>query len=183
MAMDTAAANSTADLDFQLVCTLREIDPHNYSYLFQLCKNCNVNARQLRFLKKDHILELIPKNELGILAEFEYLLNQWQISKGFASFDTKIQLNRANESKNLINGPGKSQILSNNQTTKPEDSLTILGCNERDSQMPKANIEKFDEVEEFTLENLIPKVLKRCKEIYKRNKLLLAERRRLLCGL
>ena len=83
---------------------------------------------------------------MGILAEFEYLLNQWQISKGVASFDTRIQLNRANESKNLILAQGKSEILNNDQTVKPENSLIGL---EEDTKMSKAIIDKFDEVEEF----------------------------------
>lgn len=86
---------------------------------------------------------------MGILAEFEYLLNQWQISKGFASFDTEIQLNAANEIKNLISAQGKPRILSNNQTAKPEHSLTVLDSDEEDTKMSKANINKFDEVEEF----------------------------------
>ena len=50
---------------------------------------------------------------MGILAEFEYLLNLWQSSKGYTSLNTKIQLNRANESKNLISPRNKPQAQSN----------------------------------------------------------------------
>ena len=65
---------------------------------------------------------------MGILEEFEYLLNQWQISKGYTSRNTKLQLNRASESNNLkipkhtpqaqsniIIAKEKSRTLSNNQ--------------------------------------------------------------------
>ena len=45
---------------------------------------------------------------MGILAEFEYLLNRWQIS-----LNTKIRLNRANESKNLISPKNKPQAQCN----------------------------------------------------------------------
>ncbi|TMW44908.1 hypothetical protein DOY81_010009 [Sarcophaga bullata] len=131
--MDTTAAKSTEELDAQLINTLREIDPHNYAYLFERCKSCNVNARHLRFFKKDHIRELIPKNELGILAEFEHLLNLWQISKGYASFDTKMQLNRVNESKNLIITKEKPQSLSNLNisTNKPQVQGNLIIAKEK----------------------------------------------------
>ena len=50
---------------------------------------------------------------MGIIAEFEYLLNQWQISKGYTSRNNKLQLNRASESNNLKNPKHTPQAQSN----------------------------------------------------------------------
>lgn len=44
----------------------------------------------MRYFEKEHIRDLIPKTHLGILAEFEYLLNEWKIKQGFIKDPTII---------------------------------------------------------------------------------------------
>lgn len=53
---------------------------------------------------------------MGLLAEFDHLLIQWQISKGYITIDTKTQLNPDNQSKNLTAPKDESQMLNNNQS-------------------------------------------------------------------
>ena len=85
----------------------------NYYEISLYITGCNVNARHLRIFKKDQIHQIIPKSELGILAEFEYLLKQWQISNGYTPLYSKIQLNRVSESNNFNSPKHKTQTQSN----------------------------------------------------------------------
>ena len=55
---------------------------------------------------------------MGILAEFEYLLNQWQISKGYDTIE--IHLNRYDEINNLSSSNGKPQAQKSNLTIAKE---------------------------------------------------------------
>ena len=57
---------------------------------------------------------------MGILAEFEYLLNQWQISKGYDTIDTEIHLNRYDEINNLSSSNGKPKAQKSNLTIAKE---------------------------------------------------------------
>ena len=101
---------------------------------------------------------------MGILAEFEYLLNQWQISNGYTSLNTKLQFNRASESNNLkspkhkpqaqsniIIAKEKSRTLSNNQPAmvahEVDKLLTVLDSDDN-SNTSNAKRMKFDEDDE-----------------------------------
>ncbi|KAI9576638.1 uncharacterized protein LOC119642194 isoform X1 [Glossina fuscipes] len=197
---------SPAQVDAQLIATLCEIDKCNYLYLFERCKQFNVNARQLRYFEKDHVRELIPKTQLGIRAEFEFLLKAWKTRNG--SFNptenhkeacsscsskhtqTKVQHmgSRLSNEDNLelqkICNSDSSNVITDHQdlltfSTYAEDHLSFSTCNPG-SAVESGNMNVKVDVESFPLTTIIPTVLRCCEKNYKNAKLLTEEDRRLM---
>uniref|UniRef100_A0A1A9WJW6 Uncharacterized protein n=1 Tax=Glossina brevipalpis TaxID=37001 RepID=A0A1A9WJW6_9MUSC len=201
----TADDTSPAQIDAQLIATLREIDKYNYLYLFEKCKQFNVNARQLRYFEKDHVHDLIPKTQLGILAEFEFLLKAWKIRKGFINsadndkeassghskctqtemrhVDSSLPNQKKVELPKLSNS-NSSDVITDHQdlltfSTYAEQPLNFSTCNPVSVVEPDCPDVKAG-LEHFHLTTIIPTVLRRCEENYKNQKLLTEQDRRVI---
>uniref|UniRef100_A0A1A9ZAT4 Uncharacterized protein n=1 Tax=Glossina pallidipes TaxID=7398 RepID=A0A1A9ZAT4_GLOPL len=206
--MEEEITNDTpaAQVDAQLIATLCEIDKYNYLYLFERCKQFNVNARQLRYFEKDHVRELIPKTQLGILAEFGYLLKAWKIRNDFFNptenhkeacssssskyTQTKVQHTESSLSNEdslelqKICNSNSSNVITDHQdlltfSTYAEDHLNFSTCNPG-STVESDNVNVKVDVESFPLTTIIPAVLRYCQKNYKNEKLLTEKDRRLM---
>uniref|UniRef100_A0A1B0GCA3 Uncharacterized protein n=1 Tax=Glossina morsitans morsitans TaxID=37546 RepID=A0A1B0GCA3_GLOMM len=172
----------------------------------EIANEFNVNARQLRYFEKDHVRELIPKTQLGILAEFGFLLKAWKIRNGFFNptenhkeacssgsskyTQTKVQHMESSLSNEdslelqKIRNSNSSNVITDHQdlltfSTYAEDHLNFSTCNPGSTvESDKVNV-KVD-VESFPLTTIIPAVLRYCQKNYKNEKLLTEKDRRLM---
>lgn len=77
---DYPTHRSTCFQDHKLYQTLLEIDPDNINYMYKRCKDCKVKYNQLKFLTPLQINLLIPKDNIGIMAEFSFKFDAWKNS-------------------------------------------------------------------------------------------------------
>lgn len=67
-------------IDHDLLNTLKDINCENANYLYNLFVRFNVKHTQIKYLKDYHLRILIPKEQLGLMAEFEHKLDAWKTS-------------------------------------------------------------------------------------------------------
>lgn len=117
---------STDLVDFELQNTLYNIDSNNSDFLYPLCQQFNVKHHQLKYLTDTHLKVMIPKDQLGIMAEFGYKLSMWK-KKHLKSVPT------TNESNGYDNNCNESilNIISSNTILKSKINKKQL-LNERD---------------------------------------------------
>lgn len=117
---DTASIASNENyIDIELINILHLIDPQNSEFLYPLFVNYNIQNFQIQYLKPSHLLLIFPKDQVGILAEFEFKLERWKSTltpdKTTATVNTISKMNATlleiiSVNKNLVSKFNKSQL-------------------------------------------------------------------------
>lgn len=69
-----------SSFDQKLFDTLLLIDKNNASFLYPFFVSNNIKQHQIRYLEDYHIQNLVPRNQLGVMAEFQFKLKIWKNS-------------------------------------------------------------------------------------------------------
>lgn len=105
------AFNNHQVVDQDLYDTLKDINCENADYLYPLCVKHNIKHTQLQYLKDFHMEILVPKSQLGIMAEFQHKLDVWKSLQFEKADDIDLNLSCRNKEKSLIEIISSNNIL------------------------------------------------------------------------
>ncbi|KAL5290657.1 hypothetical protein ACFFRR_010178 [Megaselia abdita] len=119
-------------IDQDLLNTLVAIYPENADFIYNCLIKYNVKCHQIKYLRDFHLQQMIPIDQMGIMAEFQFKLEQWKLS----ALDSVASIN-----------------ISNSYFGKKTSLVDIISKNKAISK--KVNISSLNEKESKLLLNLV----------------------------